>query len=118
MAISAKDGSALLTELTDDAVLSSNLFDHRIEGREAVIRAIQTIDAFYKMDTVSYRHRVAKREFIFTNLILADGQGAEVMTVGIRDATGWICALVMEHKPRKAAKALAAQVSAALTEKL
>ncbi len=117
MAISAKDGSALLTEITDDAVLSSNLFDHVIEGREAVIRAMQTIDSFYKIDTVSYRHRIAKREFVFTNVILADGQGAEVMTVGIRDANGWICALAMEHTPRKAAKALAAQVEAALAQK-
>ncbi len=116
MAISAKNGSALLSELTDDATLSSNLFDKPIQGREAVIRTMQTISSFYKIDTVAYRHRVAKREFVFSNAILANGDGAEVMTVGIRDGTGWICALSMEHSPRRAAKVLAAQVAAALAE--
>ncbi len=113
MAISAKDGSALLSELTDDAVFISNLFDHRIEGRDAIVQALHKIEALYKMEAVAYRHRTLKREFIFANLILTTGEGAEVMTVGVRDDSGWICAMSMEHAPMSVVRTLRRQLQTA-----
>lgn len=114
MPVSAKDGTTLIPELMDDAVLKSNLRDTLVEGRQSIARVLETLERLYRTEAVAYRHPGPKREFIISNVILSDGEGLEVTTVGLRDDSGWICAVDMHHGPRKPAMHLSDQLRSAL----
>ena len=108
----SQDGALLLSELTDEAVLRSNLFKGAVAGREAVKRVIEAIDALCQEQSLVYRHRVGNREFILTDAITSSGEKIQMTTVGIRDDNGWICAIMMDHSPPTAAAQVAAELEA------
>ncbi len=108
----SKDGALLLSELTDDAVLRSNLFKGPVAGREAVKHMIEAIDDLCPRQTLVYRHRVGNREFILTDAVTRSGERVQMTTVGIRDDSGWIGAIMMDHSPPSAAARVAAELEA------
>ena len=114
MMIDSKDGALMLSELTDDARLTSNLLPQPISGREAVKRVIDTVEALCLDQVVAYRRHFDTREVIVTHARLATGEAVEITMVGLRDGSGWIGAIALDHRPPIVAKKLAAQVMAKL----
>lgn len=114
MAVSAKDGLSLVPELMDDAVLKTNLLDAPVEGRDNIARVLEILASLYNAEAVAYRKGGQKREYIISNVIAPGGEGLETTTVGLRDDSGWVCAVVMHHEPRKPALALSVQLKSIL----
>ncbi len=111
---STHDGVALLSEMTDDPVLKSNLFPQQLAGREQVSNAVRAVEAQYDDLNITWRCRESLREFMHYTAVLKSGEKIEGFTVAVRDRNGWICAIHMDHRPAKTAKILAAQVTAAI----
>ena len=107
MMTNAKDGALLFSELADDATLRSNLLTGVVQGRDAVTRMIDLIDSLCPRQNLLYRHRVGHREFILTEAKLLSGDEVEISTVGIRDDSGWISAIMLDHSPGGIAAKLA-----------
>lgn len=103
----AQDGALLFSELADDATLRSNLFKGVVQGRDAVTRMIDMIDSLCPRQNLIYRHRVGHRDFILTEAKLLSGDEVEISTVGIRDDSGWISAVMLDHSPPAVAAKLA-----------
>jgi hypothetical protein len=114
MSVSAKDGMTLVPEMMDDAVLKTNLLDSPVKGRDNIARVLEALNRLYRTEAVAYRRGVAKREYIIASIILADGEGMEATTVGLRDDSGWICAVDMYHEPQQPARILSEQLKHAL----
>ena len=106
MTTKAQDGALLFSELADDATLRSNLFTGAVQGREAVTRMIDTIDSLCPRQHLVYRHRVGHRDFILTEAKLLSGDEVEISVVGIRDESGWIIAVRLDHSPPEVAAKL------------
>ena len=106
MPVSAKDGMTLVPEMMDDAVLKTNLLDGPVKGRDNIARVLETLNRLYRTEAVAYRHGGPKREYIIASIILSDGAGMEATTVGLRDDSGWICAVDMYHEPQQPARIL------------
>jgi hypothetical protein len=114
MPVFEKDGMTLVPEMMDDVVLKTNLLDSPVTGRDNIAHVLETLSRLYRTEAVAYRHAGPKREYIVANIILSDGAGIEAVTVGIRDDSGWICAVDMSHEPRNTARILSEQLKAAL----
>ncbi len=114
MITDSKDGTLMLSELTDDARLTSNLLPQPVQGREAVKRVIDNVEALCLDQVVAYQHHFDTREVIVTHAHLISGEAVEITTVGLRDASGWIGAIALDHRPPVVAKKLAAQLTARL----
>lgn len=108
MEIASQDGSLLVSELTDDAVLRSNLLPNVVVGRDMVIRTIALFDKLCPNQKLLYRRRADQREFLVTEASLDNGEQVEITTVGVRDSSGWICAIVTDHGPPAVARQLMA----------
>ncbi len=102
----SQDGSLLVSELTDDAVLRSNLLPNVVVGRDLIIRTIAMFDKLCPNQKLVYRRRADQREFLVTEASLDSGEQVEITTVGVRDQNGWICAIVSEHGPPAIARQL------------
>lgn len=105
-----QDGTLLLSELSDDVALRSNLLHGSITGREAVAHAIEAIDSLCPMQRLLYRHHIGNREFLLTDAALKTGEAVQITTVGVRDDHGWICAVMQDIRPPAMAAMLAAQL--------
>lgn len=114
MPVSAKDGTTLVPEMMDDAVLKTNLLNQPVHGRDNIAKVLETLSRLYRAEAVAYRHPGPKREYIISSVILSNGEGMEATTVGLRDDNGWICAVDMYHEPLKAARLLSEQLKTAL----
>ena len=108
METASQDGSLLVSELTDDAVLRSNLLPNVVVGRDLIIRTIALFDKLCPNQKLVYRRRADQREFLVTDAALDNGERVEITTVGVRDSSGWICAIVTEHGPPAVARQLMA----------
>ncbi len=97
------DGSLLLSELRDDAVLRSNILPAEVSGVEAVKQALAALDALCPAQTLIACHRLGNREILCTQARLDSGEEVQITTVGLRDETGWICAVFSGHSPESAA---------------
>ncbi len=114
MPVAAKNGRTLVPEMMDDAVLKTNLLDEIIRGRDNIARVLDALNRLYRAEAVAYRRPGPKREYIVSSVILSDGEGMEATTVGLRDESGWICAVDMYHEPDKAARLLSEQLKTVL----
>jgi len=114
MPVAAKNGRTLVSEMMDDAVLKTNLLDEIIKGRDNIARVLDALNRLYRTEAVAYRRPGSKREYIVASIILPDGKGMEATTVGLRDESGWICAVDMHHEPRQAARLLSEQLKTVL----
>ena len=108
METASQDGSLLVSELTDDAVLRSNLLPNLIVGRDLIIKTIALFDKLCPNQKLLYRRRADQREFVMTEAALDSGERVEITTIGVRDSSGWICTIVTEHGPPAVTKKLAA----------
>jgi hypothetical protein len=115
MPVSEKNGTTLVPEMMDEAVLKTNLLEDPVTGRDNIARVLETLSRLYRTEAVSYRKGGPKREYIVSSVILSDGEGVEATTVGLRDDSGWICAVDMHHEPRRSARILSEQLKAALS---
>jgi hypothetical protein len=99
MEANAQDGNLIQSELTDDAVLTGPLFSEPIRGRKAIIAAIAILDAILPKQALRYRQHTDVREYILTDAQTIDGLQVQILTVGFRDNSGWICQITMDHTP-------------------
>jgi len=107
-----QDGTLLISELSDDVALRSNLLHGSVSGREAVAQMIEAIDNLCPMQTLLYHHHIGNREFLLTDAALTTGEAVQITTVGVRDDHGWICAVMQNIRPPALAAKLAAQLEA------
>jgi hypothetical protein len=108
METASQDGSLLVAELTDDAVLRSNLLPNVVVGRDRIIQTLALIDTLCPNQKLVYRRRADQREFLMTEASLDSGERVEITTIGVRDTNGWICTIVSEHGPPAVARQLMA----------
>ncbi|ESQ82074.1 hypothetical protein AEAC466_19340 [Asticcacaulis sp. AC466] len=118
MAIFEKDGVTLIPELADDVILRSNLLDCPVCGRDQVAAVLRALEGIYLSATDIFRKHLASRDYIVTLAILASDARFEIIIVGVRDDSGWISTVIMNHESKETNTELAALLNAKLSRQL
>lgn len=89
------DGLSVLSELTDDAILISNLLERPAIGRNKITRIICALEAYYVSVSDIERINTASHRVVESRALLPSGDRIGVTVVGTRDNQGWISEVLM-----------------------
>jgi hypothetical protein len=84
------DGLAVLPELTDDAILVSNLLDRPVCGRDRIAKVMRALDDHFVAITDIERINSAGHRIIDSRALLPSGDRAHVTVYATRNDEGWI----------------------------
>ncbi len=107
------DGLSVLPELTDDAILVSNLLDQPVRGREKIARILETLDAHFTAIADIERINTAGHRIIESRALLPSGRRVRVTVVGTRNDQGWISEVLLTLEDQEALNDLAKIVESA-----
>ena len=84
------DGLAVLPELTDDAILVSNLLDHPVHGRDRIAKVMRALDDHFVAITDIERINSSGHRIIDSRALLPSGDRVHVTVYATRNDQGWI----------------------------
>jgi hypothetical protein len=84
------DGLAVLPELTDDAILVSNLLDRPVRGRDRIAKVMRALDDHFVAITDIERINSAGHRIIDSRALLPSGDRVHVTVYATRNEDGWI----------------------------
>ncbi len=92
------DGLAVLSELTDDALLVSNLLRLPVSGRERIAKVMEALEAHFTGISDIERINTASHRIIKSRARLPSGSLIKMTVVGTRNDMGWISEVVLTAK--------------------
>jgi len=98
------DGIVFLPEMMDEVVLTYDL-GPPVSGRRAVAAVIARLAAFYESEEVMFTARSESRDIRVCKGRLKDGPVIQLISVALRDPSGWVCELRLGHDPMAPVKA-------------
>ncbi len=84
------DGLAVLSELTDDALLVSNLLDRPVRGRDRIVSIMQALEAHFDSVADVEHLNTAGHRIIDSRAILPSGKRVRMTVYATRDDKGYI----------------------------
>ncbi|MFT4076322.1 MAG: hypothetical protein QM647_12420 [Asticcacaulis sp.] len=101
------DGLAVLPELTDDAILISNLLKAPLRGREKIARVLHALDDYFIVVSDIERINTASHKIIDSRALLPFGGKVQIQVFGTRNDQGWISEVLLILESDKALPQLA-----------
>ncbi len=89
------DGLAVLPELTDDAILISNLLDRPVLGRDKIAKVMRALEDHFTSVSDVERINSAGHRIIESIATLPSGNRVHVTVFGTRNDQGWISEVVL-----------------------
>ena len=89
------DGLAVLPELTDDAMLISNLLDRPVHGRDKIVKVMRALEDHFIAVTDIERINSTGHRIIDSRALLPSGHRVHVTVYATRNDQGWISEVVL-----------------------
>ena len=89
------DGLAVLSELTDDALLISNLLERPVRGRDRIVRIMTALEAHFDAVADVERINAAGHRIIASIALLPSGKKVRMSVFATRNARGWISEVLL-----------------------
>ncbi len=95
----------------DNATLKANVLPAPVRGRDEIEKILTALETLYVSLEDIHRTSTSEREFIFSQARLLSGEKITINIVGVRDKSGWIANVIMNHAPDAAMHSLSIQLS-------
>lgn len=89
------DGLAVLPELTDDAILISNLLDQPVRGRDKIVKVMLALEDHFVTVSDIERINTHGHRIVDSRAVLPSGRRVHVNVYGTRNDDGWISEVLL-----------------------
>jgi len=107
-----------LHKLTPDAILISSVLNRSLQGREAIIKVVQTVGRMYEKHSVVFRAAFADRELLEYDALLMGGVAIRGVVTLTMNAAGDISGVGIHHGPLSGVYKLSAALKECLGNEL
>ncbi|MFT4076321.1 MAG: hypothetical protein QM647_12415 [Asticcacaulis sp.] len=100
---------AFLSETNDDCRLKTDILEAPVTGAEAIMSTLERMNRFFGAQQIVFEYHDDRRDILICHGSVGDNEPLETITVALRDQSGWISELIVDHdlsfKARKRARA-------------